>query len=869
MNPSPPANAGPLQFEGFEIWPAQRLLRVAHQPAAIGARAFDLLMALVDHADRTVSKQELLDLVWPQMVVEENNLQVHVHALRKLLGPQAITTVPGRGYRFTAAPLVQIKASGNHTALPSLPEPAPGPPEASGPGHDAPPALGNLPSSAPPLIGREDDLATLKGLLMGHRLVTISGAGGIGKTCLALHLAMATRRQWPDGAWLVELAGLQDEALLPSLVAQVLQVPLPDRGEALPALRDSLRNRRLLLVLDNCEHLIGAASALVGQLMLHAPGVRLLVTSQELMRVPGEHVYKLPSLAVPQHQRPLSLAQAMQFGAVALLVDRVRARDRRFVLDQHNCDAVVEICRRLDGIPLALELAAARVAVLGPMGVRDRLDERFQMLTAGARVAMPRHQTLRAALDWSHQLLSPEACRVLRRVALFSDGFGVDTAQALASDAEIDRWQVLDLLSLLIEKSLVQVEDGPPMRFRLLESTRAYGLEKLAEAGETQRWLRRFANVIADICEQAVRQRDTERIWAELGNLRSAFAWAIGTNGDALIALSLATHSAMVLAVAGQVSEALDRLLQVEPRITEDMPPALVAQFWQWLGRGGVDGRLATSRCLAALHKAEAMFRELNNPRHLHGCLRMRAEALLAAANLSAAGLALQEAEAMEVPGWPVADRLRRLRVHGLLDAAEGRPDVALQRLRHAYDMAQAANIARYVSVLLGDMADVLLQAGRAEEAQAHYLSLAELSRRARHDGLTLAQALAGQVAALLSLDRPAQAIRVAAQALPALERSGLFMGASPVLAWLLAHAQQHRAAGLLLGASDAHQANRETVGSAPNLKARAATLHMLLQACGQTQLNQWLTEGARLPEGLLQDLVHPCLVPDEAAESR
>lgn len=869
MNLAAPSVQASLRFDGFELWPAQRRLCVAGEPAAIGARAFDLLMVLVDRADRTVSKHELLDLVWPHMVVEENNLQVHVHALRKLLGPQAITTVPGRGYRFTALPLsadgrpakapgqwALTQATGDEAHRPGL-----------GPLQDD--SMGNLPLSAPPLFGREDDLNTLKGLLLGHRLVTLSGAGGIGKTSLAVHVAMDTRRQWPDGAWLVELAGLQDEALLPLQVAQVLQVPLPDRGDALRALRDSLRNRRLLLVLDNCEHLISAASNLVAQLMLHAPGVRLLVTSQELLRVPGEHVHKLPSLAVPKPHSPMPLPQAMGFGAVQLFVERARARDRRFELTADNCAAVVDICQRLDGIPLAIELAAARVSVLGPHGVRDRLDERFQMLTAGARVAMPRHQTLRAALDWSHQLLSPEAGKVLRRLAVCSDGFGVEAAQALACDAEIDPWQVLDLLSVLVEKSLVQVEDGPPMRFRLLESTRAYALEKLAEAGETKAWLRRFAEVVTSTCEQAVRRRDTERIWAELGNLRSAFAWAIAPGGDVHIALSLATHSAMVLAVAGQVAEALSRLLLLEPRITDDMPPALVAQFWQWLGRGGVDGRLPTSRCVAALTRAETMFRALNNPRHLHACLRMRAEALVAVADLSQAGHALAEAEAMEVPGWPVADRLRRLRVQGLLDAASGQHEQALQGLRHAYDMAQAAGIARYVSVLLGDMADVLLQAGRAEQAEAHYRSLAELSRQARHDGLTWAQALAGQVAASLSLGHQAQAMAVAAQALPALERSGLFMGASAVLAWLLANAGEHRVACLLLGASDAHLHSREAADTELNLRARAEAMHLASQACAKAQVRQWLAEGARMSEGLLQDLVHPCLQPAQTPERR
>ena len=496
-----------------------------------------------------------------------------------------------------------------------------------------------------------------------ERLVTVTGAGGIGKTSVAQAVAHRLRGKYPSGVWMVELALATEPQQLVTAVAHTLGVPLAGRRPAMRELTAALRTQSMLIVLDNCEHMVEAASRLVSHLLASAPDVRLLATSQEMLRVPDEQVYKLAPLSVPSDD---DTQDPRAFAAVKLFVERAHALDRSFELDIRNAHTVVEICRKLDGIPLAIELAAARVPGLGVYALHERIGERFRLLTGGARVSLPRHQTLRAALDWSHNLLGHEESTVFRRLAVFSGGFSVEGAQWVCSDEQIDAWAVLDTLSALVDKSLVLVDASVRPRYRFLESTRAYAMEKLAEAGETNRWLKRHAQSTRAICEAAARQRDVDWMWAEMNNVRVAYAWAIGPGGDHSVAIALATLSAMVLAVGGLVDEAMQRLLQVEPLVDESTPPALASLFWQWLGRGGLEGRLPTSRCLQALARAES---DVPQPGQ-----RATRACVLADAGRSDGG----------EPGVRRrCSRARTSRVDGMQRAAARRPDAPAAGARH------------------------------------------------------------------------------------------------------------------------------------------------------------------------------------------
>ena len=514
------------RFNSFELRPAQRLLLDGGAPLVVGARAYDLLLVLIEQRDRVVPHHELLSVVWPGLVVDENNLRQHVSSLRKLLGADAVLTVPGRGYRFgreldegISTPPAATPISAASTDLP----------------HAA--AVNNLPANKPTLIGREEDLASVLALLSGTHLLSLVGAGGVGKTRMALEVADRVAPEFPDGVCIVELAPVTDASLVVATVAGTLDVHEEATRPLLDTLLEFLRRRRMLLILDNCEHLIEASAAFAEQVLRCSAGTRTLATSREALGVAGEIAWRLPSLRIAPPETLRSVDALLDYPASRLFVDRAQAAAPTFRLTLDNMAAVAQICLRLDGIPLALELAAARVGAMRVEQVADRLHDRFALLTRSRRTALQRHQTLRSLIDWSHELLSEPERVLWRRLSPFAGGWTLTAAEVVCSASPLVRDDVPELMARLVEKSLVVLDihsDAP--RYRLLETIREYVLEKLLAADELHstrgRHLQHFVDQ-AEIIRPMLTRQDQLRGHAlaelEMDNMRLALHWSLNS----------------------------------------------------------------------------------------------------------------------------------------------------------------------------------------------------------------------------------------------------------------------------------------------------------------------------------------------------
>jgi predicted ATPase/class 3 adenylate cyclase/Tfp pilus assembly protein PilF len=399
----------------------------------------------------------------------------------------------------------------------------------------------NLPQQVTTFIGREQEMVAVKRLLESARLLTLTGAGGTGKTRLALQAAAELLQEYPDGVWLVELAPLAEPALVPQTVATVLGVREQPGQSLTSAIVEAVQPRRLLLVLDNCEHLLVACAQLADTLLHQCPQVKLLASSRESLGITGEQTYRVPSLTLPDVRRLPPVGRLIAYEAVRLFIDRAVLSQPTFTLTTHNAPAVAQVCHRLDGIPLAIELAAARVKALAVEQIAARLDDRFRLLTGGSRTALPRQQTLRALIDWSYNLLMEEEQVLLRRLAVFAGGWTLEAAEVVAAGEGIGGWDVLDLLTQLVEKSLVQYDGAPPAgwsggaaRYRLLETVRQYARDRLLETEESEAVCRRHLDCFLALAEQAESELlgERQRAWfarllAEHENIRAALAWGV------------------------------------------------------------------------------------------------------------------------------------------------------------------------------------------------------------------------------------------------------------------------------------------------------------------------------------------------------
>jgi predicted ATPase/DNA-binding winged helix-turn-helix (wHTH) protein len=473
--------SGPHRFGHVEVRPAERELSIGGERTEVGARAFDLLLALIARQGRVATKDELIEAVWPGIVVEENTLAAQVMSLRKVLGARSVTTVPGRGYQLTLPAQAGVVPAQRAEPIESR-------------------ARSNLPVMRDTLVGRGPEVLEITGLLREWRLVQVLGPGGIGKTRLAHEVATGSLAYFPDGAWWVDLAAVGSAERIAYAIASSTDVRLTDQ-QGIVDLARALAPRRMLVLLDSCEHLAADVAFAVNSLLQAAPHVRILLTSQELVRAQHLGAYRVEALAIPPGGMPLEEARA--FGAIELLEKRARAVDARFSLSAETVSDAIALCGRLDGIPLALEMAASRLPVMGVRVLADHLDRHFGILRNASAHAVERQRTLQATLEWSHSLLSDEERRVLRYLSAFAGAFRLGVAERIMQAMGLDELLALDAITALVDKSLVHVEPSEPPRYRLLETTRRFARDELAIRGERDDAWRLHGEAMAHLAEEA------------------------------------------------------------------------------------------------------------------------------------------------------------------------------------------------------------------------------------------------------------------------------------------------------------------------------------------------------------------------------
>jgi predicted ATPase/DNA-binding winged helix-turn-helix (wHTH) protein len=595
----------------WEIDLGQRELRAHGVPVPIGNRAFEIISVLVQSAGKLVSKDDLMGRVWGS-IVEENTIQVHISAIRKALGPDRgmLKTTSGRGYRLLGSWTMRQEQHASAELI--YFEQA---------RKSVRPFLTNLPSRTSDLIGRDGAEQHLRNLLSAYRAVTLTGPGGIGKTSLALEVARNLFPTFQGDAWLIELVSLSDPNLVPSAVAGVLGLKLGSKEISPRSVAAAIGGKKLLLVLDNCEHVVDSVASLAETVVRMCPRTTVLATSREPLRIEGEHLCRVLPLDVPS-QNPAEPYDILEHSSVQLFIARIMALRSDFSADGDSLTAISAICRHLDGIPLAIELAAARAATLGPQQVASRLDDRLALLTGGRRTALPRHQTLRATLDWSYELLPDWERRLLRHLAVFPAGFTLEAATAVASDANSVGSTVVEGIANLVAKSLVTWDGSTPSnRWRLLETIRVYALEKLAKSDEDEPAARRHAEFFRGfVAPSALASRsrpsieEIARYGREIDNVCVALDWSFSPVGDPAIGIMLTvayvpvwTHWSMMGECQRRIERALRAVAsQAKPDVRHEMQLLSALGLTMLLRRGvGPEMSAVLTSALAAAERLD------------------------------------------------------------------------------------------------------------------------------------------------------------------------------------------------------------------------------------------------------------------------
>jgi predicted ATPase/DNA-binding winged helix-turn-helix (wHTH) protein len=832
------AAAAVYEIGPFRLDPVAGLLTRLGMSEALGPRAVAVLTVLVRNAQQPVTKSALMDAAWPGLVVEEANLSVQVSSIRRVLaqvagGERWVETLSRRGYRFIG-PVTELRDG--------LPQ------------RIRDERSGNLPEPLTSFVGRERELVELKRLLSKNRLLTIAGAGGIGKTRLALQLAAEVKDAYRDAVWFIDFAPLDDPALVPNVAAQTLGVQQSAGKSLVEALCHHVKGQRLLLIFDNCEHVLDASAHLAEALLHGATEPAIIATSREPLRIGGEQVYRLPPLSLPDVAADVESIR--QSDAVLLFVDRAQHQWPDFALTAALTPAVGQLCIRLDGIPFALELAAALVPMYSPEQIGARLDDRFDLLTGGSRTALPRQQTLRATLDWSHGLLSEAERRVLRRVSLFLGGFALEAATAVATDETIGASAVADLLERLVARSLVIAEaSDADARYRMLETTRAYGREKLGAAGETEATQRRRAEYFRGQFERAVDdwRRVPEAAWRarylpEVDNVRAALEWAQGSNGDAAIAVGLAGASGPVWTSLSLYGEGVQRLDAAAARLDPATALPDEARLWMWLG--SLLEASAPARALVCFERAIELYRRVDDSIGLCHTRTWLARVLATLGRYDSSREVLAEAlPALERSGSP-----KLLAIHaanaGFLASMTGDTAGARAQVEKALASFREAGSEFGVLACAGNLANHYWATSDLEAAEAAFREVIALWRnwRTGRKG-ALGFALCNLAGLLTERGAIAEALVAAREGLPMLGDIGVAWLFIDHLALRTALAGNVANAARLAGHADAALTIKASARE-PNEARAHARLHALLrERLAPGPLERLLAEGARLTE--------------------
>jgi len=867
------ASVRSIRFAGrYELQPAERRLLVDGEPATLGARAFDLLLALVEQPGALLTKHDLFDRVWPGLVIEESSLATQVNALRNVLGGEVIATIPGRGYRFTARTEAEPVAAATTSAAVALPAP-PGPPPSAAP-PEAPKLQTNLPATLPHLIGRAEDMAALGALIGQHRLVSIVGAGGMGKTTIALHLTANRQAEYRHGVCWVEVTAVTASEALPAAIAAAIGVDIGS-GDPLKGLCGALAPLTMLLTLDNAEQVVDGVARVAQAVLDKAPGVRFVVTTQAPLKLASELVYRIGPLTVPQG--PLPAAQALGFSAVAMFVDRARMADARFTLSDANAPAVIELCRQLDGLALAIELAAARAPMLGVQRLASSMSDRLKVLTSNRnRIAPARQQTLRAALEWSHGFLEEPERAVFRRLSVFSGSASLTLLLQVVPDAPeapgrgepgeaLGEWEVLDALALLVDRSLVLAltpDDADEPRYRLLDTPRLFAREKLQQSGEEAALRQRHAVAMAGLFDAAYDASmagavrfDTwqQTMAADLDNGREAPDWARTTN-DAVSVVQIAATMGRALS-ASAYRERLALTDTVEPLIERIDSADLLARVCRLIASAhGTTQKqralLRTRRCLARMPRLSAADAAPIRWAH-HLALTALASTEARVGDLPAAEAALAQARALADPTWPAARAFWMAESESFVAQARGDTAASLDWTRRQVVMAEARGLSGGSNI--SNLVDAELAAGNPAQAAETGAALVA-SLVGSRDETWLAYARINLSAALLALGE-------AEQARPHL-RAGWAQAAlfdmqpyfADYLALLAALDGRLEAAARLAGYADAANSGvgeRESNEAA----AHARAVQLARAALGETAFDRLHAEGAVLREADIEAL--------------